>query len=334
MKVIFTCSLFVILSLTLNGQDVHLTNYRMAPMSFNPAMTGHFNGTYRIGAVYRDQFSSFFTRGYKSQMAYFDTPQAVGFTPNDWVGVGLHFYNDQAGDIGLNNVGILLSGAYHYAMDADYTQVFSFGMQYGIAQVKVNNPNAAKFGDEIKSGSTGGSQDLNLLQQINESFQDINIGAQYRYLIDKDHQFTLGGAVSRISLSRVTTGRFINKPYLRINAHASYQFPITDKFSLDPTIWYSRSVVFSNLMTQMNSHYKLGKKNILHTGIGYRWDDSVDFLVGLTYDTWTFSLAFDLTVSSAALYNNNNGAIELGVYKLINIYKRPVVKRKKFCDRV
>jgi len=334
MKKLVPCLLLIFSAWWLNAQDVHLTNYRMAPMSFNPAMTGHFYGTYRIGAVYRDQFSSFFTSGYKSQMLFFDTPQAVGFTPNDWVGAGVHFYNDQAGDIGFNNVGVLLSGAYHYALDSDYSQVFSFGLQYGIAQVKINNPNAAKFGDEIKSGFLGSSEDLNLLQQINEAFQDINLGAQYRYLIDRDHQFTIGGAVSRISISRVVAERFINKPHLRINAHASYQFPISEKFSLDPTIWYSRSVVFTNLMTQMNSNYRLSKKNILHTGIGYRWDDSVDFLVGLTYDTWTFSLAFDMTVSSAAAYNNNNGAIELGVYKIINIYKRPVVKPVKFCDRV
>ena len=40
------------------AQDIHFTNFRMAPVSVNPAFTGSFKGTYRISSIYRDQWRS------------------------------------------------------------------------------------------------------------------------------------------------------------------------------------------------------------------------------------------------------------------------------------
>ena len=54
----FFLPLLIILSVKGYGQDEHFTNFRMAPLAVNPALTGAFNGTYRLTAVYRGQWNT------------------------------------------------------------------------------------------------------------------------------------------------------------------------------------------------------------------------------------------------------------------------------------
>jgi len=49
---------FITLSQQSNAQDFHYSQFYNAPMSFNPALTGIFNGDERISASLRDQWRS------------------------------------------------------------------------------------------------------------------------------------------------------------------------------------------------------------------------------------------------------------------------------------
>ena len=40
------------------AQDIHWTMYDMSPLTLNPANTGAYEGTFRIGGIYRDQYNS------------------------------------------------------------------------------------------------------------------------------------------------------------------------------------------------------------------------------------------------------------------------------------
>ena len=46
---------FVLFATYTFAQDVHFTQYEMTPGHVNPANTGGFYGSYRIGGIYRDQ---------------------------------------------------------------------------------------------------------------------------------------------------------------------------------------------------------------------------------------------------------------------------------------
>ena len=52
------------------AQDVHYTQFYNSPLTTNPALTGVFNGSYRIGAIYRCRQFKFFQ---------FSFPDAVYF---------------------------------------------------------------------------------------------------------------------------------------------------------------------------------------------------------------------------------------------------------------
>ena len=69
--------LIVTLSLgsSLAAQDIHNSLFNMSPLSLNPALTGAFEGTARIGGIYRAQdFGISEARGYYSPSFYIDAP--------------------------------------------------------------------------------------------------------------------------------------------------------------------------------------------------------------------------------------------------------------------
>ena len=108
--------LFVCLSFTMiTAQDLHFTNFRLAPLTINPALAGAFEGTIRVGGVYRGQWLD--VDGYTTPALYADAPIIKGLRKNDWVGVGISFFSDQAGIGNLTDTGGGLNVAYHFGID-------------------------------------------------------------------------------------------------------------------------------------------------------------------------------------------------------------------------
>src|SRR5690349_16635765 len=81
----------------LSAQDIHFSQFNMSPMTLNPANIGPFEGTARIGGIYRGQFNSVLDKQYSTPSVYVDAPIIRGFRKKDWVGVGLMFFSDKAG---------------------------------------------------------------------------------------------------------------------------------------------------------------------------------------------------------------------------------------------
>ena len=102
--------LVMITSYTLTGQDIHFTQFTMQPMTLNPAHTGAFLGSLRVGGIYRSQWASVIDNEFSTPSAYVDVPLIKGFRNRDWIGVGVSFFQDKAGSLGLKTTG------YHFSL--------------------------------------------------------------------------------------------------------------------------------------------------------------------------------------------------------------------------
>src|ERR1017187_4940646 len=99
MKIRFyaTCILLVGFMVT-RAQDPRFSMFYASPLTLNPAMTGNFDGLYRITGIYRNQWP-----GLSNGKAAFSTPSlGVDFSllkdllkNKGALGVGLVFANDQ-----------------------------------------------------------------------------------------------------------------------------------------------------------------------------------------------------------------------------------------------
>src|SRR5688572_28283272 len=114
--ILFTFN-FCLLTLV-QAQDIHFSQYNGSLLNLNPALTGLFDGDYRVNAIYRSQWQSvpvpYKTFGFGADMRY--KPKSF---KADCIGIGLQFNNDQAGDAFYTTNQVYLSGSYIHKLKKD-----------------------------------------------------------------------------------------------------------------------------------------------------------------------------------------------------------------------
>lgn len=312
-------------------QDLHQTDYRLNPMLLNPAYTGAYWGSLRVGGVYRDQFRPFIVQAWKSPAFYVDSPVSKGFKQNDWVGVGLHVFTDRAGVAGLSSSGAYLTAAYHLGLDKRNFRLLSFGVQYGSINRRVDDASGIIFADELQN-ITPLSPDQNYFDQYKHNYSDLNIGVKYVARTSKTNTLLLG-ANARHLLRPAALSDFLN---LVVTLHATYRYRYSKRVDFEPVVYFNTTKTATTVSAQWMAHYRLlnAQKTALRLGLGYRSKDAMQVMVGALQDGWEFGLAFDLTVSAAASATRGFGGFELGASKIIKIYKKPEAPPSILCPRL
>lgn len=223
MKLVKTLLFFLsVTALTsLQAQDIHYTLFNMSPLTLNPANTGAFLGTVRVGGIYRGQWWSVSpNRGYNTPGAYADAPIIRGFRDQDWVGVGTTIYQDRSGHLALTTNMSFLSASYHFGLDKAGKSVITLGLQGGRVQRGLNSTNitlASTYDQENGTfgvfsgreddpvidpggGTGGGNQDPNREQlDVNRSYLDIRAGLLYKNKINDFDNLEVGLAFGRMN---------------------------------------------------------------------------------------------------------------------------------------
>src|SRR6187549_4151832 len=85
----------VILSNTSFGQDPNFSQFFVSPLTLNPALTGKFNGDFRIAGNYRDQWPAI-SKAFITSTVSFDMGILDGRLPQgDTWGIGLMGMTDR-----------------------------------------------------------------------------------------------------------------------------------------------------------------------------------------------------------------------------------------------
>ena len=352
LKHLFFISLLIASTGVLHSQDIHWTQFTLSPLTLNPALTGDFEGTARIGGLYRDQYN--FVRGQTSGAKGFRTPSFFVDVPililrdNDWLSGGVSIDADKAGTGGLTNTRFLASASYHLALDKKATRFLVAGIQYGSVSRKFTDPNDFRFEDQL-SNISGTSTDLAKVFQSggpdnpSNSYSGFNFGLMYRAALNKNTNMNIGTAISYINQPEATividnsesddAGGPFERP-IKITVHGQMDRKINDKLTIYPAFIFQNTNEVSVIAIQAMGGYQLEfkeKELQAKAGLGYRVGDAVQVLLGAHYDDWQIGLAYDLTASSLTSANNLRGGFELAVNKIIKIYKEPVVPPVIFC---
>lgn len=306
------------------SQDIHFTNNNFALTHFNPSSTGDFRGNLRVSAITRDQYSSFFTDGYKTSLISIDSPLALGIGPLHWVGIGGHFYTDKAGGLALRRKGYSMNGAYHIAFDKKYENVFTIGVSYGILNHDLDDT-GAKYADP---------DDPVDLNNFAHGQNDLTFGVKYKARLSKTSSFQTGLSYARVLTSNKSNVN--NDLVSRLNFHIESKVNFTKTLTVNPQLYYSKSSFATNFNLHILSEIRFNKKSnfIFRPGIGMRFGDALNFHMGGDYQSWRLNISYDLTTSSASIYNNNVGGIEVGIQRIFVIHKKPKVKTILICPRL
>jgi len=347
MRITVLILLLIASILPLNGQDLHFTQYNMAGLQLNPAATGSFYGSFRIGGIYRSQwYNGFGTTLFSTPMAYIDAPVYRGFRKQDWFGVGMTYSQDNAGSLKLGRTSFLGSLSYHFSLDKAQKHVITLGYQWGNHGFQVKNVQNANPEDQILGGST-----IDMIGTEAESYQGSNLGLQFTSQLAAGSKLTVGGGyfrLTRASVSLLQTGggpggrtripsRFI--------VHGGLEQDIGTQFMVMPSFLLQSQSGSGDmeLLIQAMGGIRLPLKDqakdkpqevLAMAGLGTRIGDALQVLIGGQYGPYRVGFAYDINTSDLSEATQNVGGIEIALSYIAVIKKKPKPKPTIFCPRL
>jgi len=329
----------------LQAQDLHFTQFQFAPLTINPALAGSYSGSYRVGGIYRDQYSSVATNGFKTLSFMADAPVIRGFRKNDWIAVGLGVDAfDRAGVVGYKRSYYRITGAYHFSLDKKQTSIFTVGLQMNQSSVSVNR----LMRDATRTGIVTGveDQDVSAFNQagsggedINDGYADYVLGLMYNSR-GKDSDLKIGLSAARLLGPELRLGGGqgvgIEELDMRITAFGTYTMQVNDKTSFSPSILFQRQGAASEIVAQGSIGYLINpaKGVKLNGGLGMRLGDALQFMVGVDMKDLRVGVGYDMNISGLTAASGTVGAFEIGVAYYGKIYRKPKIKPVVVCPRL
>lgn len=313
----FTLLLFVLAGSITNSiaQQPRMSLYDYTPMYLNPANTGNFDGKWRAGVHYRNQWSAagnaFSTAhaGLDAHFSLFGQKLAAGLTfINDESGIGGLTYNHIHGSVSLEK--------------KIKENTFLIGVQTGYVTGKVNS---WMIWDPVTRDFTAPNGESNFGE--NASYLDINAGILWKRKIGILEP-EIGIAVRHLNSpnSSFNTGGEEPLP-LWLNLHARSVINLNDEMQLIPAFIYSGDEATQSTFVGTDFAYlfrgrsvvkKVFAGSFLRNGVL----DNIDALAlraGTTVGRIDIAVNYDITLSDLSA-SGSMGAFEIGIiYRSIGL---------------
>lgn len=325
------------------SQDIHFSQYFANPVSYNPANTGFFDGSYRLGVNHKQQWpwaidNKFINYNTSSGYADFSVLDKK-MNDLDWAGVGLNFINDQAGDGTLTANKGYFSFAYHKGIDKFHKHFLSVGTTIGFVHRSINfgalyfnNQWVERVGFDISLPNNEN------LTKENTSYLDFGFGAQSSNKWGE--KFTTGLGLSFLHLNRPQESFYgqSNKLGIRYLTHAWMQYQPNIKWRLDASAYASFQKKAKETMFGVLANYKAGesangKESILIWGTFYRWKDALNPMFGYQYHNTRIILNYDINLSSLSKVSRSNGGFEFSLTHVGSFPKKQDFTKKVYCPK-
>lgn len=318
--------LFVLVSGTVLGQDLHYSQFYNSPMNVNPALTGAFNGDHRFTVSHRDQWRFVPVPWTTFSGAYDRNFMPGNETTKTFYGLGANVNYDRQGDSRLSLLNLTINGAMHRSLNAN--NIISLGAGVGFATrgfdtgslrwdkqwngdvFDTNLPSQEAFQNTERIFFVETSLGLAYLYQKSDR-TNLQLGVGANHIIEPKTSFTSLGDIKlprRFSLTG--TGNFRLAEKLDLQLHVLHQ--IQDKYN---------ETVFGGL-GKLYLNQNPGRELQMHLGLGYRTSGS--FIPTLAFQVNNiyagFNLDIDRTGFNKAL-NTSRGAYEIHLRYIIKNVK-------------
>ena len=332
----FTLLFFLLVcASSLSAQDQHFTQFFASPLTLNPSLTGALEGKYRLSFIYRDQWRKSLDNPYStfSVAADFRYPlKKYKRRYKDAFGVGLLFYTDRVPAVNFSTNQMLVSGAFHKALDPGNAQFLSVGFQLGIAQRNVSYASLS-FEDEFNgnngynTGTTGEA-----LPENNFAFGDINIGINYSFAPERGVGVYAGLALHHVTepeLSFFFDGeaapedQISSTLYSKYSGYLNLSLPVGDGVRVSPRALVYVQGPHAAFNGGANFRFLLDdlRGTALHLGAWARpvrnqddfTLDSAIAMLGLEYNNFLIGFSYDIGLNELSVVRRTQGAFEISV---------------------
>ena len=319
---------------SLFSQDRHFSQFYSSPLTLNPALTGAFDGKYRVGSLYRDQWRGLLQQPYQNFSFGADLRLDVPFSDKsnpDKMGVGLLFYRDVINSLDFSTTQIALSGAYHKSLDLGSTQFLSLGFQLGLSQRNINYDNLT-FQDQWNGVDGYSLPRSEQLPENNFAYSDLSTGINYTVNPAPKVAVFVGLAYHHFNKPNVAFFRGSDIPkqtlFPRISAQVAAQFPINQEHTvmMSPRLLFAKQGPHLELNAGTNFKIEVDKTygTSLHVGGWVRPVKNIDgfnidavvLMMGLEYNSVLLGFSYDLNLPNLQKYKRTANVFEISLIYL------------------
>jgi len=340
-KTTFLVLISIVFTCYINAQDLHFSQYFANPISYNPANTGFFNGSYRLGINHKQQWpwaidGKFLN--YNSSAAYADFSMLdKKLNKLDWIGMGFNFINDQAGDGNLTANKAYLSMAYHKGLDTQHKHFLSIGFTLGYVHRSID------FGALYFNNQWVDRVGFDLSLPNNESYVtettsylDFGMGIQGKNQLSEKINLTYGLSFLHINQPKESFYNQENSLGMRTLVQSGLEYQIYPRVDIQLSMYYTYQKKASELLFGALAGYKVNKNpkdktTKLYIGTFYRLKDALTPIMGVQYHKTRLLINYDINLSTLSKASNGRGGFELSLVHVGVTKKKKNLKTKTFC---
>lgn len=340
MKYILIAFFSIFFAFTVQAQDRLFSQNYAAPLFLNPALTGAFDGKFRVSGIYRNQYNGILEDPFETYSVAADFKFGLGQDrrKKDLVGIGLAFFTDKVGRVDFSTTNIALSGAFHKALDPRSKTYLSGGFQLGIVQRNLNY-SSITFQDQFDGLNGFLDPTAENLPENNFAFGDFNAGINYVWTPKARTSLFVGVGIHHFLTPPVgfyarqegLTDYAEDPLDMKLSLQVSGSLPFGERFSILPRV----------IAAAQGPHLKIDAGTNLRVGIGELQDFALHIggyarmvtnttdgnagadvqpaafeiptavaMVGLEYNNVLFGFSYDIFLQDAGLGQN---AFEISV---------------------
>jgi len=299
----------------LSAQDYYFSQFYSSPLTLNPAMTGLFNGDYRVVTNYRNQNEAL--TPFNTYSASFDTKILQKILEQDVFSVGLVLVQDELLNKSVSNTVLMFSTAYHDRIgENDY---LAAGLQGGLYQTYVN---MYAFTYPQQWDPITGEASLPITEQFqntNIDLFDMNIGLIWYHYMGKSSSIFLGGAIFHVAQPEtkyLNTNGYLSRRYV---FHGGAHAALNDKISLVPIFVVEYQNKANQVIIGTTVEYR-SNNNAFKFGGWYKCSGMYTFYLGMEFKGVELGASYDF-VSSSDYLGNNIGGVEISLI-FTSFYKK------------
>ncbi len=325
------------------AQDARFSQIYASPLKLNPAMTGVYQGKFRVVANYRELYASILKNTpFRTISSSFD--MRFPLNGGDYAGFGINLLKDEVGLANFNRMrgsigGSVLKQLQGNGRRSSTVQYLVAGVQIGLGQRGFDWQNLwftqqynvgqasidfdASNGENFPTGSTG-------------VYVDFNAGALWYILPDENSSFYVGGAIHHINTPNISfMDQTDEKLHRRYVAHMGGELPLSKEMSILPAAAFMSQ--HSSMSTTAGASFRYNTRDwkavALRMGGWVHLANKLEsgflmdaFIVSAVLETekLNFGISYDITTSVLTEANNARGAFELSI-----IYIHPEKRRNR-----
>jgi type IX secretion system PorP/SprF family membrane protein len=314
-----------------SGQDIHFSQFTMTPLQLDPSQAGKMGGDLRAILNYKDQWGSI-SNPYKTYGFSFDMRLNKKQKKDNFFGIGISAYNDNAGDINMGLLEMNLSLAYHIKLIR--SSYLSAGIQGGFGQ-KSLDPTALRYDNQYDGyGHNPAYSSNESITTPSFMYPDFSVGVS----------FSSGNNSNRVRSNNGYDGRkinvglavhhapFINNSYLGDKLqmqNLKYVLHTITSFGIENTrvaIQPSGFIAYQNGATEftLGSYFrytlqeqsrftKFVSGSAFNLGLHYRTEDALIVTALLEIGSFALGTSYDFNVSGLTVASHGRGGLEISL---------------------